>query len=155
MNSTVLRSFVILSLWSSLSTPPRITAPDAAQAAGTKSAGTRLDIDLNDLFQHWVHSREEEPPGETVQIFRPSASRKFPPSRFRMQFIFTKDGTCKWMFLSPEDAHRFKDGQWKIDPADARVLQIIKGAAAESSVVIELTKDLLKLKPLPSASQSS
>ena len=113
---------------------------------------SKLNTDL--LCQHWVNAREEEQ-GDGVQVYRPSNFQKFPPSRFRMQFIFTKDGTCKWMFLSPEDAHRFKDGQWKIDSADARVLQIIEGAAAESSVVIKLTKDLLKLKPLPSASQSS
>jgi hypothetical protein len=63
--------------------------------------------------------------------------------------VFAKDGTCKWMFLSPVDAHQLKDGKWKIDPVDPSVLRIEKGEATESYKVIEVTKDLLKLKPLP------
>ena len=148
MNSTVLRSFVILSLWSSLSTPPRITAPDAAQAAGTKSAGTRLDIDLNDLFQHWVHSREEEPPGETVQIFRPSASRKFPPSRFRMAYKFTPNGGCEFYVLSPDDGHHFKPCNWTIVAGETLILQISANGQTTSYRIAHLTGKMLRLVPL-------
>ena len=104
----------------------------------------KLNIDF--LCQHWMHSREEEQ-GNGVQLYRPITFKKFPPSRFRMQYVFAKDGTCKWMFLSPVDAHQLKDGKWKIDPADPSVLRIEKGEMTESYRVIELTKDLLKLKP--------
>jgi hypothetical protein len=76
---------------------------------------SKLNTDL--LCQHWMHAREEQQ-GDGVQVYRASNFKKFPPSRFRMPFVFAKDGTCKWMFLSPEDAHHFKDGKWKTDPAD-------------------------------------
>ena len=104
-------------------------------------------LNINFLCQHWIHAREEEQ-GNGVQIYQPSTLKKFPPSRFRMQYIFAKEGMCKWMFLSPVDAHQLKDGKWKIDD---RGLQIIKGEATESCKVMELTKDTLKLKPLPAA----
>jgi hypothetical protein len=115
---------VILSLWSCLFTPPRIAAPDAAQAAGTKSAATRPDIDINDLFQHWGHSGEEEPPGGTVQIFRPSASMKSPPSRFRMAYKFAPNGGCEFYVLSPDDGHHFTPCNWTIVVGDQMILQI-------------------------------
>ena len=83
-----------------------------------------------------------------MQIYRPSAFKQFSPSRFRMQYVFAKDGACKWMFLSPDDAHHFKDGKWKIDD---HVLQIVKEKATESFQVIELSKDLLKMKLLDNA----
>ena len=107
-------------------------------------------INVEFLCQHWMHSREEQQ-GEQVELYRPANFKQFPPSRFRMQYVFAKDGTCKWMFLSPSDAHQLKDGTWKIDPSDASVLQIVKGETTESYKVIELTKDLLKLKPVTPA----
>ncbi len=110
----------------------------------------KLNIDF--LCQHWMHAREEQQNDE-VQIYRPSTFQKFPPSRFRMQYVFTKDGTCKWMFLSPVDAHQLKDGKWKSDPADANILRIEKGEKVESCKVIELTKELLKLKPVTAAEE--
>ena len=113
-------------------------------AEDVKPANVNIDF----LCQHWMHAREEEQ-GDGVQVYRPSTFKKFPPSRFRMQYIFAKDGTCKWLFLSPVDAHQLKDGKWKIAPADAHVLRIDQGERTESFKVIELTKDLLKLKPLP------
>jgi hypothetical protein len=106
---------------------------------------TNVNIDF--LCQQWTHSREEQQ-NDGVQVYRPSTFKKFSPSRFRMQYLFAKDGTCKWMFLSPSDAHQLKDGKWKIDPADDRVLQVEKGEMTESYRVIELTNDLLKLKPV-------
>jgi biopolymer transport protein ExbD len=112
---------------------------------------SKLNIEF--LCQHWMHSREEQQQGDGVQIFRPSTFKQFPPSRFRMQYIFAKDGTCKWMFLSPVDAHQLKGGEWKIDPADASVLRIDKGEKTESYKVIELTKDLLRMKPVTAAEE--
>ncbi|WP_396220814.1 hypothetical protein [Gemmatimonas sp.] len=148
MNSTMLRCFVILSLWSCLSTQPRISAPDAARAAGTKSAGTRPDIDINDLFQHWVHSGEEEPSGETGQIFRPSGSMKFPPSRFRMAYKFAPKGGCEFYFLSPADAHHFKPCNWTIVAGHKMILQISANGKTTSYRIAHLTGRMLRLVPL-------
>ena len=148
MNSTVLRSFAILSLWSCQSTQALIAAPDTAQAAGTKSAGTRLDIDIDDLFQHWVHSSEEEQPGGTVQIFRPAASMIFPPSRFRMAYKFARNGGCEFYFLSPDDAHHFKPCNWTISAGDKLILQISASGQSISYRIAQLTGKSLRLTPL-------
>jgi hypothetical protein len=105
-----------------------------------------LNIDL--FCQHWKHSTDEQQ-GEQIQVYRPANFKQFPPSRFRMEYVFAKDGTCKWMFLDPADAHHFRDGKWKVTPADKPKLQIFKGETTESYQVIELTKDLLRVKLVP------
>jgi hypothetical protein len=148
MNGTVLRSFAILSLWSCLSTQALIAAPDTAQAAGTKSTGTRLDIDISDLFQHWVHSSEEEQPGGTVQVFRPAASMNFPPSRFRMAYKFAPNGGCEFYFLSPDDAHHFKPCHWTISASDKMILRISADGKSISYRIVQLTRKILRLTPL-------
>jgi hypothetical protein len=150
MNRSVLCSLAILSFWSCLSTQALIAAPDTAQAAGTKSAGTRLDIVINDLFQHWVHSSEEEQPGATVQIFRPAASMNFPPSRFRMAYKFAPDGGCEFYFLSPDDAHHFKPCKWTISAGDKTILQISANGKSISYWIVELNVNGLRITPLES-----
>ena len=72
------------------------------------------EVDIDQLFSHWVHSREEQKDQNgQVRIFRPAGSRKFPPSRFRMAYKFSREdkdaskGKCEWMFLSPVDGHHF------------------------------------------------
>jgi hypothetical protein len=148
MHRTVLCSFAILSLWSCLSTQPVIAAPDTAQAAGTTSTRRPLDIDIHDLFQHWVHSSEEEQPGGKVQIFRPAASRTFPPSRFRMAYKFAPNGSCEFYFLSPDDAHRFKPCNWTISATDKMILQISANGTTTSYRIAQLTGKILRLVPL-------
>lgn len=73
------------------------------------------DLVLNDLYQVWVHSHEENPSG-SVQIYRPENSRQFPVSRFRDVFEFKDDGNCRYLFLSPNDAHFMKDGTFVYVP---------------------------------------
>jgi hypothetical protein len=148
MNRTVLRSVAILSLWSCLFTQPLIAAPASAQVAGTKPNGTPFAIDINDLFQHWVHSREEEQSGGTVQIFRPAASMEFPPSRFRMAYKFARNGGCEFYFLSPDDAHHFKACKWTISADDKTTLQIIANGITTSYRIAELSGKILRLTPL-------
>jgi len=148
MNRTVLRSFAILSLWSCLFTQSLIAAPAAAQAVDTKPNEAPLDIDINDLFQHWVHSSEEEQPGETVQIFRPAASMKFPPSRFRMAYKFARNGGCEFYFLSPDDAHHFNPCKWTISASDKTMLQISADGKTISYRIANLSGKILRLTPL-------
>ena len=57
-----------------------------------------------DFYQHWVNSYEEQTDGSLV--FRPSGSREFPASRFRMEYVFNKNGSCRYKLLMPNDAHR-------------------------------------------------
>ena len=147
MNRTVLRSFAILSLWSCLFTQALFAAPDTGQAAGTTTTGTRRQVDINDLFQHWVRSSEEEQPGGTVQIFRPAASMNFPPSRFRMAYKFAPKGGCEFYFLSPDDAHHFKPCTWTVS-ADKMILQISANGKSTSYRIVQLTGNSLRLTPL-------
>jgi hypothetical protein len=147
MKKTVLRSFAILSLWSCLSTQALNAAPDMARASGTETTGTRRQIDINDLFQHWVHSREEEERGATIQIFRPAASMDFPPSWFRMQYKFARDGRCEFFFLAPNDGHYFKPCTWKIS-ADKLMLQISTNRGSTSYKIAELNGKILRFTPL-------
>lgn len=105
-------------------------------------------VNIKDLFQHWVHSREEQKdldPKE--QIFRRATSRQFPPSRFRMAYKFSPNGECEWMFLDPADAHQFKPGKWEIDVTDGTLLKITADGKADSFRILELSKDLLRLVP--------
>ncbi len=104
------------------------------------------DVDL--LCRHWVHSREEEQPADKGQLFRPAGSKEFPPSRFRMAYKFSKDGTCEWRWLSPSDAHRMKSGTWSLDPEAPTVLRIDKGkqGGVEAFRIMELSKNALRLE---------
>ena len=145
--SRMLRAFAILGLWSCLPTQALFAAPDTAQASGAAATGTRRHIDINDLFQHWVHSRKEEERGATIRIFRPAASMDFPPSRFRMQYKFARDGRCEFLFLAPDDGHYFKPCTWKIS-ADKLMLQISANRGSTSYRIAELNGKILRFTPL-------
>jgi hypothetical protein len=136
----VFYSLTLLSLCTYLSAKPLVAASETNKSP--------LGIDLNDLYQHWVHSSEEEKTGEKDQIFRPAESREFPPSRFRMAYKFARNGNCEWLFLSPDDAHHFKAGKWKIDASDKTLLQITTNETMKSYRIAELSKNLLRLTPL-------
>jgi hypothetical protein len=99
------------------------------------------------LFQHWVHSREEEERGATIQIFRPAASMDFPASWFRMQYKFARDGRCEFFFLAPNDGHHFKPCTWKIS-ADKLMLQISANRGSTSYKIAELNGKILRFTPL-------
>jgi hypothetical protein len=138
MKRIIVGSLVILGLWTSLSTGPVLAAPASAPAA----------VDIDRLFQHWVRSSEEERPGDAVQVFRPAASREFPPSRFRMAYKFARDGSCEWYFLSPDDAHRFKPGTWRLDASDKTLLRIVEDGTTISYRIVELSAKALRLAPV-------
>lgn len=139
MNRTVL---TILYLGSCLFTQPLIAPAASAQATRAKST-----INITDLFQHWVHSREEEQPGGAIQIFRPAMSMEFPPSRFRMAYKFARDGGCEYFALSPDDAHHFQSCRWRMS-ANKTTLQIVANRQSTSYRIVELSKTILRLVPL-------
>ena len=145
--SRVLRAFAILSILSCLPTQALFAAPDTAQASAAAANGTRRQIDINDLFQHWVHSREEEQPGATIQIFRPDASMDFPPSWFRMEYKFARNGRCEFLALAPNDGHNFKPCTWTIS-ADKLMLQISANRGSTSYKLAELNGKILRFTPL-------
>ena len=144
----MLRKFAILSLCVYLSTQHPIAAPASAQIAGTKPAGAPLAIDFNALFQHWVHSSEEDPSQGSVQTFRPAASMEFPPSRFRMAYKFARNGGCEFYFLSPDDAHHFKVCKWTGSANDTSILRIVANGRTTTFRIAELSRKVLRIEPL-------
>ena len=118
-------------------------------ALGVSSVScARPTIDPDALCRHWVHSFEEQRPTDREHIFRPAGFKTFPPSRFRMEYAFARNGGCEWLFLSPDDDHRFKSGTWTVDPQDGAILRITTDGATRAFRVTALTGDLLRLTPI-------
>ena len=71
-----------------------------------------------------------------------------------MAYIFHADGACEWYYLSPDDDHRFKPGNWKLDGANGQVLVIQEEDVKETYRMVELTADVLRLARLPTDSKA-
>ncbi len=126
--------------------------PDSSGTVTVQADTAPKGVNIEDLFQHWVHSREEQnDPNAKEQIFRPATSRQFPPSRFRMAYKFSPNGECEWMFLDPADGHHFKPSKWEIDVTDGTLLKITADMKTDSFRILELSKDLLRLAPVEPA----
>ena len=126
-----------------------MTAVGDDRSESTAPVGKAKDAtDADLLCRHWVHSREEEKSEDKGQLFRPAGSKKFPRTRFRMAYKFSKDGDCEWMWLSPRDAHKMKSGTWSLDSEDSKILRIDKGeqGGIEAFRIMELSKDALRLE---------
>ena len=105
-------------------------------------------IGIDQLFQHWVRSYEEEQPGSTVQIFRPASSKPFPPSRFRMAYKFARNGSCEAYVLSPDDAHHFDACTFSVAGDGKARIQITQTGSTTSFRLVELSSQRLRMKPL-------
>ncbi len=68
-----------------------------------------------ELFQHWKHSYEEQISQGSESVYRPANFMSFPPSRFRMEYVFNQNGTCQYLELSPTDAHYLKSCRFSYD----------------------------------------
>ena len=139
---------LVLALLLSQSAP--VFADPAEKPAADAVAPANV-VNIEHLCQHWIHSREEDAGGE--QTYRALGSKEFPPSRFRMQYIFHKTGDCEVFFLDPADAHRFKPGKWRIEPKSPTVLHITGPDAPQSYQILELTKEVLRLTPVQQKEQ--
>lgn len=129
--------------------PDTLIVPAAhAQGALTEPDKTAVAIDSGALLQHWVRSSEEERPGDFVQVFRPEVSMNFPPSRFRMAYKFAPGGDCEFYFLSPDDNHHFRACKWTVDASDRTILRIIESGKTASFKIVELSRTILRLRPL-------
>jgi hypothetical protein len=131
---------------------PESGNPRDSRAAKDGVIDALKGLNIKNLFQHWVHSGEEQKdPYTKKQIFRPATSRQFPPSRFRMAYKFSPNGKCEWLFLDPADDHHFKPGKWEIDVTDGTLLKITADGKTDSFRILELSKDLLRLAPVEPA----
>ncbi len=104
-----------------------------------------VPIKIENLTQHWVHSREEEAENDSVRVFRPDDFKEFPRSWFRKRYIFYEDGTCEWYYLAPNDGHYFRDGTWEFDSDESNVIHIQEDELTVSFRIIELSSELLRM----------
>ncbi len=65
-----------------------------------------------------------------------------------MQYIFERDGTCQWFYLSPTDAHHFREGRWRVASQEKDVIHIEQGEQTNVYRVLELTQDVLRIEPM-------
>ena len=117
---------------------------------GTVAAAQAADaINVDMLARAWTHSYEEDKDFDG-RVFRPTESKKFPPSRFRIRYVFNKDGSGKFLYLHPADAHRMVACQWKVtedDPRRITITAMVGGKKhTESIKVLELTQKILRVK---------
>jgi hypothetical protein len=84
-----------------------------------------MTVDRSALERRWVHSHEEDAPGEMV--FRP-ADREFPPSRGRLAFELRPDGSYAEAAIGPADVPLAVTGSWRLEDD---VLVISREAEAE------------------------
>jgi len=78
------------------------------------------DIIRKNLYQHWLHSHEEDTESELV--YRP-ATFDFPPSRGRVGFEFLPSGTCAIFGIAPTNGSQKSDCRWSFE--NAKNLKII------------------------------
>jgi hypothetical protein len=71
-----------------------------------------MTVDRSALERRWVHSHEEDVPGEMV--FRP-ATHDFPPSRGRLAFELRADGSYAEAAIGPADVPLAVTGTWRLD----------------------------------------
>src|SRR5437016_4227940 len=101
-------------------------------------------IDPKTLEQEWVHSHEEDSPGQMV--FRPK-SYSFPPSRGRKSFRLSSDGSLGTSGIGPDDRSIKGQGRWRIDASDKLTLQPATGGAAKSVMqILHVDPDKLVVK---------
>lgn len=115
----------------------------------TRSQPTSQSVDVDTLVGAWTHSYEEQSDAPGAELYRPTGSREFEPSWFRMQYDLRADGSCAYLWLAPNDAHELRPGTWAFDPDDDRVvlLRDEEGRVLPhlSFRVIELRDDLLRI----------
>jgi hypothetical protein len=96
------------------------------------------------LYQHWVHSHEEDTATEIV--FRP-ATYNFPRSRGRRSFELKPDGSLVEGGIAPDDRRQATQGTWQLQDGDT--LALYTTSAAEPSRVMRIMavdKDRLVIK---------
>ena len=98
-----------------------------------------------ELFQHWKHSYEEQITRGQEAIYRPANFISFPPSRFRMQYSFSPDGSCRYFKLSPYDAHTMEPCRYTYSNRLIQVFDLNDGTLIKTLNVVTLLRNRLVL----------
>ena len=94
------------------------------------------------LHGRWVHSYEEDTPSE--RVFRP-AGHSLPPSRGRMSFELSADGTYVQSEPGPADVPQKSTGRWSLD-GDKLLLAGEHDRPAQALQVVSAGDDALRIK---------
>ncbi|MFK7788202.1 MAG: sialate O-acetylesterase [Phycisphaeraceae bacterium] len=118
---------------------------------GEQSKGKNAEAgDASDLFiGKWTSSYEDKKKWDDPDIFLRTDSRDWPPSRFRMRYVFKKDGSCEYLYLHPTDAHKMVAGTWTQKGDEIHISD--KAGKKQRNVsfeIVEIGKDKLKTKRL-------
>jgi hypothetical protein len=97
------------------------------------------------LWQHWVHSFEDDGPG--FRAYRPR-SYAFPPARGREGFQLDRDGRYVQYAIARGDGNAQSVGTWKRVAPDTLEVKAADGAA-ERLRILSVTDGLLKLRDQP------
>ncbi len=95
------------------------------------------------LYNHWVHSHEEDT--EEAKVYRPG-SYEFPPSRGREGFQVLEDGTFLYHAIAPADGNITKKGIWKWEDGKLKAY-MDEGKEPEMAMeVMEVEEGVLKVR---------
>ncbi|ELS01737.1 hypothetical protein Xen7305DRAFT_00014420 [Xenococcus sp. PCC 7305] len=96
-----------------------------------------------DIYQHWVHSYEED--GNGMQVYRPE-DYDFPPSRGRGGFELKENKQFILYTIGPTDRPQALLGNWRI--IDSNKLKVYFESKADQSFnleIVEIDKQYLKI----------
>jgi hypothetical protein len=97
-----------------------------------------------ELYQHWIHSHEEDNTEKGYRTYRPS-SYNFPPSRGRDGFEIKDDGTAIDHPIAPTDGNLTVQRRWKVQN-DQLIIEDDKEASRFE--IISVGPDKLVVKPI-------
>jgi hypothetical protein len=113
--------------------PPAVPPPQASPALPDA------------LWQHWVHSFEDDGPG--FRAYRPKGYA-FPRARGREAFRLEQGGRYVLDAIARGDGNVETAGTWKRVASDTLEVRTA-GGAPERLQILSVTKDLLKLREEP------
>ena len=98
----------------------------------------------SDLYQHWIHSHEEDEAARRYQVYRPVAF-PFPPARGRDGFEIREKGVFVSHPIAPGDGNLTLQEKWTLDKD---VLTIVGETDTRRYAIVALSKDKLVLETL-------
>ncbi|MBX2968225.1 MAG: hypothetical protein KF803_02555 [Cyclobacteriaceae bacterium] len=102
------------------------------------------DQDKTELYEHWIHSYEEDDAANQLVTYRP-ASYEFPPARGRTGFEIKPDGILINYPIAPFDGNLRIIQSWKLE--NNRLIFIGKDEIIQYEI-IQLSKEKLVLKTI-------
>ena len=112
-------------------------------AQASPSAGQQHQLHP-EIFQHWVHSHEEDQKG--LEVFRPSCY-PFPPARGRTGFEIKRNGEFILYQIARGDGSEEVRGHWKTKGKNVIVASFDNREIKELTIeIVSYNKDILKIK---------